>query len=80
MVRLFYSSTSNGVASFIAANISSVYIDCEVVNENDPEFKTSSDIEFYKINKEGKLPCLLFDDGQILTEEPVILEYIADKV
>ena len=82
MVRLFYSPTSNGIASFIAAYISSVYIECEVViNEHDlTNCKTSSGMIFSEINKEGKLPCLLFDDGQVLSEEPVILEYIADKV
>jgi glutathione S-transferase len=35
--------------------------------------------DFYAINSKGSVPTLRLDDGQLLTEGPAILQYIADK-
>jgi glutathione S-transferase len=35
--------------------------------------------DFYAVNSKGSVPALRLDDGQILTEGPAILQYIADK-
>lgn len=34
--------------------------------------------DFLKVNPKGLVPALLMDDGALLTEVPVILQYIAD--
>ena len=40
--------------------------------------KTSTGEDFYTINPKGYVPTLQLDDGQILTEGPAIVQYIAD--
>jgi len=40
--------------------------------------KTRSGIDFYSINPKGYVPALQLDDGQVLTEGPAIVQYIAD--
>jgi glutathione S-transferase len=35
--------------------------------------------DYYAINPKGQVPLLEMDDGQLLSEGPVIVQYIADK-
>lgn len=35
--------------------------------------------DFYAVNSKGSVPVLRLDDGQLLTEGPAILQYIADR-
>ena len=41
--------------------------------------KTASGEDFRKVNPKGYVPALRLDDGQILTEVGVILQYLADQ-
>ncbi len=41
--------------------------------------KTASGEEYTKINPKGSVPAIQLDDGQILTEVAVVLQYIADQ-
>jgi glutathione S-transferase len=41
---------------------------------------TASGTDFKTINPKGYVPTLMLDDGQILTEGPVIVQYLADQV
>ena len=41
--------------------------------------KTQSGADFWQINPKGYVPVLELDDGRRLTENPVILQYIADQ-
>jgi glutathione S-transferase len=36
--------------------------------------------DFWKVNGKGYVPALELDDGQVLTEGPAIVQYLADKV
>jgi glutathione S-transferase len=78
MTKLFYSSSSCGAASFIAAYATGLNITCEKVDLG--THKTSSGDDFYLINAKGNLPCLLFDDGSVLNENFSVLSWIADQV
>ncbi|MDO8839755.1 MAG: glutathione binding-like protein [Parvibaculum sp.] len=35
--------------------------------------------DFYAINPKGQVPTLRLDDGQLLTEGPAVLQYVADR-
>lgn len=78
MVKLYYTKTSCGAASFIAAFIANVSIDAEEVNL--AEHKTASGVDYYSINPKGNVPTLVLDDGSILNEGSAVLQCIADMV
>src|ERR1700677_889167 len=40
--------------------------------------KTESGADFFSINSKGAVPALELDDGQVLTEGPAIVQYLAD--
>src|SRR6202453_5529993 len=40
--------------------------------------KTTSGADYFSINSKGAVPALELDDGQVLTEGPVIVQYLAD--
>jgi glutathione S-transferase len=66
MTKLFYTPTSCGAASFIAANIAGIKLDCETVDLQG--HKTASGVDFYSLNPKGNVPCLVLDDGNVLNE------------
>lgn len=41
--------------------------------------KTAQGIDFYSINPKGSVPFLVLDNGESLSEGPVICQYLADK-
>ncbi len=40
--------------------------------------KTASGTDYFGINSKGAVPALELDDGQVLTEGPAIVQYLAD--
>jgi glutathione S-transferase len=41
--------------------------------------KTAAGADYLTINSKGAVPALQLDDGQVLTEGPAIVQYLADK-
>lgn len=77
--KLYYSPVANyGAASFMAAYIGGVDMTCETVDIL--ERKTASGHDFTQVCKGAPLPALSTTGGVVLTEETVILDYIAGKV
>jgi len=77
MTKLYYTSTSCGAASFIAARVAGVTIDVEQVDIG--THVTASGADYYSINPKGNVPCLVLDDGTVLNEGAAVLQYIADQ-
>ena len=78
MPKLYYTPTSCGAASFIAAHIAGVRIEAEQVALN--THLTASGADFYAINPKGNVPTLVVSDGFVLNEGAAVLQWIADQV
>jgi glutathione S-transferase len=76
--KLYYTPTSCGAASFIAAYTARVNLPVEQVNIK--EKKTSSGDDYFKINHKGNVPALKFEDGTLFNEGAAVLQWIADQV
>lgn len=51
----------------------------ELEQVNNQEKKTKSGKDYWTINAKGQVPVLEFDNGERLTEGPVIVQYLADQ-
>jgi glutathione S-transferase len=78
MPKLYYTPTSCGAASFIAALTAGVNLECEEVALN--THTTASGVDFYTINPKGNVPALVLDDGTVLNENAATLQWVADQV
>jgi glutathione S-transferase len=52
--------------------------DFELEQVNNQEKKTKSGKDYWSVNPKGQVPCLELDNGEKLTEGPVIVQYVAD--
>jgi glutathione S-transferase len=77
MPKLYYTPTSCGAASFIAAHTAGLTLDCETVDL--ASHKTASGADFYAANPKGNVPALVLDDGTCLNEGAAVLQWIADQ-
>ena len=78
MSKLYYTTSSCGAASFIAAVAAGIHIDAEQVDIK--THLTASGADYYTINPKGNVPCLVTEDGTVLNEGAAVLQYIADQV
>ena len=76
-MKLFYSPGACSLSPHIVAREAGVAIDLERVDNRAK--KTASGMDFWQVNPKGQVPTLQLDDGDILTEGPAIVQYIADK-
>jgi glutathione S-transferase len=76
-MRLYYSPGACSLAPHIVLREAGHDFDLERVDI--PNKKTETGADYWEINPKGYVPALKLDDGDILTEVGVILEYIADQ-
>ena len=76
MPKLYYTATSCGAASFLAAHVAGVNIEAEQVNIY--THVTDSGANFYEINPKGNVPTVVLDDGTVLNENAATLQFIGD--
>ncbi|CCD40283.1 Glutathione S-transferase [Candidatus Paraburkholderia kirkii UZHbot1] len=77
VLKLFYKAGACSLASHIALVESGLPFEIEAV---DLKTKlTASGADFTKINAKGYVPALQIDIGEVLTEGPAIMQYIADQ-
>jgi glutathione S-transferase len=75
-MKLYYSPGACSLATHIALVESGLPYSLVSVGRDK---KTGDARDYMSINPKGYVPALELDDGAILTENPVILGYIADK-
>ncbi|WED44635.1 glutathione transferase GstA [Legionella cardiaca] len=76
-MKLFFAKGACSLAVRIVIN--EINVDCNYEAVNLQTKKTESAQDFLKINPKGAVPALELDNGQILTENAVVQQYLADK-
>ncbi|KND54389.1 Glutathione S-transferase [Candidatus Paraburkholderia kirkii] len=77
-MKLFYKAGACSLASHIVLEESGLAYETEAV---DLKTKVTTDgADFTRINAKGYVPALLLDSGELLTEGPAIMQYVADQV
>ena len=76
-MKLYFSPGACSLSPHIVARELGLPVELEKVDGKTK--KTERDRDFLAINPKGYVPTLELDDGQILTEGPAIVQYLADK-
>lgn len=76
-MKLYYSPGACSLASHIA--LIEAGIDHETVKVDLSRHKTEKGEDFYKISPRGYVPAIEAEDVGLLTENPAVLTYIADR-
>lgn len=75
-MKLFYSKGACSLIIRIILNEIGVPFESESVNLKTK--KTEHDLDYVSINPKGSVPALLLENGMVLTENAVIMQYLAD--
>lgn len=76
-MKLYYSKGACSLAVRIA--LYEMEIPCEFEAVNLKTKQTEKDVNFLTINPKGAVPALLLDNQEVLTENTVIQQYLADN-
>src|SRR3984957_10904869 len=74
-MKLYFTTGACSMASNIALHEAGIQFELSKV---DKRTKRADGVDFVTINPKGYVPALRLDDGQVLTENVVVLQYIAD--
>jgi glutathione S-transferase len=74
-MKFYYSPGACSLAPHIVAQEAGITLQLARV---DLKTHTAEDADFYLINPKGYVPALVLDDGQVLTENQVVMQYLAD--
>jgi len=75
-MQLFYAPGVCSLASHIT--LREAGLDVELKRTDTKTKKFDDGIDYLAVNSKGMVPALRLDDGQVLTEGPAILQYLAD--
>lgn len=76
-MKLYFTPGACSMAPHILLRESGQKFDLEQVDLASK--KTKSGADYKKVNGKGYVPALQLDNGEVITEAPIILQYIADQ-
>jgi len=76
-MKLYFSPGACSLSPHIALREAELPFELEQVDVRAKKTKSGGD--FLKVNPKGQVPTFVLDDGDILTEGPAIVQYIADQ-
>ncbi|HTY53983.1 MAG TPA: glutathione transferase GstA [Candidatus Binataceae bacterium] len=76
-MRLYFSPGACSLSPHIVLREAGISAELEQVDLKTKKTKSGSD--FTAVNPKGQVPTLLLDGGEILTEGPAIVQYLADQ-
>jgi glutathione S-transferase len=77
MLKLYFSPGACSLSPNIVAREAGVPLELVKVDTGTKTIESEGD--FFAVNPKGYVPALQLDDGQVLTEGPAIVQYIADR-
>ncbi len=76
-MKLYFAPGACSLSPHIVLEEAGITADTEQVNNQ--EKKTKSGKDYWTVNPKGQVPALQLDSGEMLTEGPVIVQYLADQ-
>ncbi len=76
-MKLYYSPGACSLSPHIVAR--ELGIDLELEKTDTKTKRTASGADFLTINPKGYVPTIELDDGEVLTEGPALVQYLADR-
>jgi glutathione S-transferase len=76
-MKLYYAPGACSLSPHIVAREAGIPIELQKVSTKDKTMEGGGD--YWQVNGKGYVPALQLDDGQLLTEGPAIVQYLADR-
>ena len=76
-MKLYYAPGACSLSPHIVAEEAGISLELEKVDLR--THQTESGADYYKINPKGYVPALIMANGELLTEGPAIVQYLADQ-
>ena len=76
-MKLYYSPGACSLSPHIVSREAGIPVELKKTSTKDKTIEGGGD--FWKVNPKGYVPALELDNGQVLTEGPAIVQYLADQ-